>query len=783
LSTTNKQTTQKGNGGGDTVDGSEEQDHNDGPKYSSINAYATMLSRLDTRGYARALMRDADGLVQNILQPMSLPWTHKRAPPVARNIPCDIDDMIEVLTVDEGYFSPFDSHKGGNFGFGQYENGRFRTLKGASCLANSSDLVPSATRRSIDPGIIEMSSVELPIYSLQGPTTRQEVIELSSTYSFGNNVKTENVTNGQSQDIEDDGEIGLRCFQISQALKKRRVEQARTGVRRLEVSVRINSCSSRSTILDGRPTSNNDDDSPSLLPRHLLEATLPLEVQNGRSLSKSKAQIVAKDLGTYDLLYGVGENDGSGQSGNRTRAGRTRLMWTQKNFPTQPKGATTFSSILTGEKLDSGRHKRPRDVLVQLIVDGRIFSGPPKTTESTKDAAKSSPAFQATLDCEQYTRDLMASNPIGMILPVVECIPDSCGTIHVICTTPGRMPRMDVDSALSGTARDSQGVRHCTICLQSSVAGLASTVVEECAICGLVAHIACCLDKGTTRALTGEGTTTMSATDDNDHPSHEWICAHCCHTETTRGADPESTLQKRSSKRSPKPTNKLLESEWKPSSFSLNQPSKQHCAVCSHFGGAMSEVCVRGHRVWAHEVCRIWTNGSIFDNDDDENHGMTTTGIGAVPHRQNCILCNKADDRKIGCCTVKCAAENCHVHVHPMCALLSSLSSDDFDASNDDGTINDESTRAAETAKQNDIILCTQYTLSFAEVGREVGRKWSVSIGDVDHRQQSNQHTTEILPVFFCDIHNPRREPSFYGLPPGGLPAETLRVPPCVDPS
>lgn len=72
-----------------------------------INTGASILASLDTRAYQQSLVQDANTLVQKVLLPMSLPWMHK-IPLVARNIPCDIDEMIAVLTLDDGRFVPFD---------------------------------------------------------------------------------------------------------------------------------------------------------------------------------------------------------------------------------------------------------------------------------------------------------------------------------------------------------------------------------------------------------------------------------------------------------------------------------------------------------------------------------------------------------------------------------------------------------------------------------------------------------------------------------------------------
>mmetsp|Transcript_58163 Transcript_58163/g.142201 ORF Transcript_58163/g.142201 Transcript_58163/m.142201 type:complete len:860 (+) Transcript_58163:197-2776(+) len=744
--------------------------------HHSINAYATMLSRLDQRGYKRALMKDADRLVENILQPMSLPWGHISTSS-ARNIPCDIDNMIDVLTVDEGEFSPFDSHSGGNFGYGQYENGRFRTGKGSSILAHSSDLVRSATRRSVEPGVIEFSSIELPIYSLQEPTSRKDVIDVSAT-----TWKDQSSASGNGRTNED-GEIELRCFEVMQGIKKRKVDKTRSKIQRLDISVRVDSCSSRPTVLDvgQQPSQTNNQ----ALPHHLLEAVLPMEAQNGRYMTKKQARDVAKNLGTYDVNNELEANkDTSQQNTTRPKAGRTRLLWVDRSISRQSKGAM-YSSILTGEILDKDQHKRPRAMKVQIRVGGNVFPGPPETKMEDAQSVTDnylSPNLQSTLDVSKYTECLLSESEgsNGTVLPATECIPDSCGTIHVSCTSPGQIPIMDVDTVLTGATSDGEGRHRCSVCFQSSDGGL---TVEECSRCGLFAHPECCLDKGKRRISTNE-TSTGSPT------SNEWVCACCCYKDIESGIDPESNHYQKRSKRSPKPSNKLLESEWKPSS--MNQSSKYTCTICNHLGGAMSEVCIDGTNVWVHEVCRIWTCGGLCRVDKTASSS----------NQNRCILCSKSDDPNYGCCTVKCAASNCHVHVHPMCALLSSASSFGAESmTNNDVSIIQNGTNVfshVDMARQNDKDRCKQYALSF--VGVTTAEKvfgqtvTPVSAGGTSHSARQN-HTTMadqmkkesstspiMIPVVFCGMHNPKRDQSFYGLPPGGFPDDTLRVPPCIDP-
>jgi hypothetical protein len=239
-----------------------------------------------------------------------------------------------------------------------------------------------------------------------------------------------------------------------------------------------------------------------------------------------------------------------------------------------------------------------------------------------------------------------------------------------------------------------------------------------------------------------------------------------------------------------------LESEWKPAS--IHQSSKQQCVICQHRGGAMSEVFHVSGNLWVHEVCRIWTSGSIFHAGNNEHMRIDEDETMSSNH-QCCILCNKKDEKRYGRCTTKCAAANCHIHVHPMCALLASLPF--YSETHQDDGNNKERVLSVEQAKKIDMDLCRQYTLSFAKVTTSssgVGRprlstSAAVPTTPTPTQQQNlaeqiqttrSNPTPTTVPVIFCNIHNPNRERSFYALPPGGLKSDLLCVPPVVvDPS
>uniref|UniRef100_A0A7S4ABE3 Uncharacterized protein n=2 Tax=Pseudo-nitzschia australis TaxID=44445 RepID=A0A7S4ABE3_9STRA len=716
----------------------------------SIDTCATIMAELDSRSYHQSLMQDANAIVQQILQPMSLPWTHKVIPP-PRNIPFDIDDMIDVLTADDGSHTPF---MNGNFGFGQYETGSLKSSESAILFANSSENYRAAARRSADPGIIQLSTMVLPTTLQSYHTEDISVIRSSPPTSVDADAY-----------LNDDhfikGETSLRCFEAMQALKKQKIEQARSCVASYEISVKVNSSSSRSSIFTRTGT-------PELQPYDILEATLPAEVENGRKMRKTKAKIEAEKLGSYDIRHGI-PNSQSCKSA-KTPVGRTRLVWTSKTPSDQPQ-RVSFTSLVDGKKLENGAQKRPRNIQVRIKVDGQICGVSKGAGHEEQQGHKENNAgmsLQATLECDQLVQSLLDGKPDkikgpNFLPPTIECVPDSAGTIHVVCTSPGTFSSSSVRKMLMPAGQ--RPVPWCTVCWRSTEGGLE---VKKCIGCGLLAHIQCCLEPGESR---------IRSTPTDSGEKEEWKCDVCCYRDNqvricgAKNASHNKTTTKKSK----------LPSKYTDLKFESLQTKSQNvdhskvvddeiqCAICLLSGGAMSRVYVEDEIFWVHEICRIWT-GSNIKVSANLNENQSCALCGANSDLPACFRPRKDNpgeqtSQKIYStrCVVKCAAVGCHISAHPMCALASSLTSQSMNESNHNKSENKpQNLSRIEKAKKRDTELCSQYTLTFASVrGKNSGVKTTV-------------------PIFFCGIHNPAREKSFYGFYPGGKMMdinETLKVP------
>ncbi len=744
---------------------------------------------MDERSYHRNLLCSANRLAREILQPLSLPWMH-RCNPVTRNMPFDLDDMAEILMADDGSYTP---HENGPLGFGRFDVGQLRRGPLNTRLATSSDSWCSASRRLDDPGILEVSSVFLPLpYSRVSSPTKLQHCDVTLLCEQMNEVDV------ASRNYIPHGELALRCHEHSSTNKRRRISAIRSCGRHLLVSVKVNASSSRSSLFSGLQM-----ESSSRYGR-LLEATLPAEVQSGRILSIAKAHKIAENLGTYDSRHGLSNTSNVGKTANRLSCGRTRLVWTQK-IPTDQPQKVSFSSLLTGVRIEGANQKRPRDIKVAIRVDGEIFGSESSSEESSHrktgmfenfpaasrsiflSDAVDNPHLQCMMDDEEFVKNILNDAPKlasdrskvrGRSVssqPVLDCLPDSNGLIGVVCSSPGRISVSSVHDYLNLAAKESP-LRLCTVCWAPDIDQ--NNLVKECSECGVLVHSSCCHDKGEMLPLT-------LASDAEEQ--HIWRCAVCCHNhqiQSTPGSKATSipvNEQAKKSKRKSRLPHWLQDSHIDDplaagrSGSALSDMSSHgiKCELCPYRGGAMSRIRVNNDFVWMHEVCRVWLRGCM----------KAPTILAEETISRECSLCGQtkrqatakasSDVSFLGVSEylVKCAASRCQVYFHPMCALLSSklngVSNEGKAATSDIKT--NEIDYQAESPQEADRRLCSCFTLTALDC--EVTTSYN--------RVEAGTREVVQVPIAFCGIHNPKREASFRGLYPGGrhVNAEVMRVP------
>ena len=727
---------------------------------------------------------------------MTFPWKHQ-AVSAAKNMPFDIDEMPSILAQEDKSRNPFNN---GPLGFGRFESGE-RKDGPFSPLVDPQDVICSAARRSDDPGIIEWRSLAKP------PSPDDDAFE-------GQMNKMPLTTTRLDQSADDPvafgiadhadtivrGEISLLCFEEVQRRKRRKLYQSTHCTRQRLISVKVGSTSTRSTVLPCfRKTVQADVGSRKKLPSLILEATLPAEVHNGKVVSAAKAKSLIKELGSY---YNTVKNS------SRGAVGRTRLVWSEKNQSDQPQRAS-FTSLLTGEKIESGGQKRPREIRVSIKLNGtpvlrigdlrklsssslsfaRGASGGVHQIRGEIMPGKHKRKLLCSLDTGKLVNKLLldaaktANNIVttsfksfSMVAPKIECLPDSSGLIGVVCSVPGRFSgESSVQTVWKDCARNP--TLTCSICWSSSTA---SASVEECYTCGVTVHLGCCYDSGERIRLKSE--------EENSNSISSWRCAVCC--KVGGGKDINSPADCGKSKKPaqlPQPIKDalsasavLMSSEALQASVSLNPK----CALCPHSGGAMSPFDLNGKTIWIHEICRIWCLG-FGSLEGGSRVDLATTSL--FKRAASCALCGtsiesvaRSMSNESGAsgvtspyCLTKCAAARCQVHFHPMCARLASLLCKNNNSSSDRnmnvagrGSVQD----AISDSKNFDVYLCSQYTLTAAKC---------VAVQGANGRDPGFECFSSI-PVAFCGIHNPRRDRSFFGMYPGGqhVDGSVVRIPP-----
>ena len=421
-----------------------------------------LLSCLDNKSYSRAVLRDSNTYLENILFPMVFPW-HNTKVSLTRTTPKDIDEMCGVVYVEEAEVSIGEGREGpadGVFGFGKHEMGVDPTKDDhqnayiyemrQSSRARGNVTAMSAARRSNDHGQIELAVLMPPPPSIDTLLFAHREVGSPQVLNFCNSdqeeiFKMKAIANGEraqaaasmplycesvdgdaffnppafpdSDDDDYEGRVGddeklkgrdqeedliglyehgvetgyVGIMQRERIAKKRR-DLVTSCSRRWKISIRVGGSSSRSRLFRSKVSSC---DAPNIcagvnctLKRPMLcAAILPNSVQNGKSVkldeaSKMDIEGLAASLGSYDcrsMLQSASEKSSSAKK--KVNVGRTRLLWTERSdrrkdgcMNATPKaGKATYTSIITGRRLDPNAYRRPREVHVGIRLNGHLL--------------------------------------------------------------------------------------------------------------------------------------------------------------------------------------------------------------------------------------------------------------------------------------------------------------------------------------------------------------------------------------------------------------------------
>jgi len=860
-----------------------------------------VLARLDGQSYRQAVYQDAGMINDNFLAPPHFPWYSRKCLPqkMTKEMPRDIDDLHVITHCQDELYAPFGDFQG-PFGFGRYENGQSR--------GNYSNTAPqddayAAARRFQDPGVLELTArfpLPSPINALMSVdepcpspakkwknelSKNPDHVSMLSHLPFHWEKKNRLPPSIDQQ--KNSPSSGQQSYLQPQKLTEIR-SKSKAQIRKWKISMKVGGVSSRSTLFPSSSIIGTDGDQD--VPENCRKVIRPMlavcSIQHGQTVTSEKALEMdnvgfAHSLGSHDCRYTDAllnpKKDGANRA-KRIEVGRTRLVWSNliqgdESSSSSTRNRVNFNSLLTGQRVDVSKCKRPTEVKVGLRLNGRTIMEEAlealpnvrKRKHSTRNAESDGPALELRIQCPESRTDeeidaaLLLNSSIGLpkegrVLPrstengavvylemgiqrhsdidrndiiasllkfnqkksvqkkhkrgasgrtvstesaplpfegsqVIKksnsprfaCVPLEDGLMRTVCLNAGNMAGIATHHIIREVLeQESEPIsrKRCSVCWSDEGSGKEG--VQECAECGLLAHLNCCLDRGefSTRgsqdmdgALKHQNAPNKDGMQRSDDQADQWKCAVCCHY---------TDMKPRRNARMP---SRFVDGETYASSkhagdhaaanTNANLPGPQ-CSLCIHRGGAMSRLRSShdlGHsQKWAHEVCRIWSGRHLFDNS--KTNECSPEVPFASPLSLLCALCGTGGvkgDKSLQFNTgiTKCAARGCSVAFHPMCALLASKVGFDEkgDRSNSrkarkkrhaDQAVEDKTSDDQEIMEA-DKKLCKQYTLQLVQLTRKEPAAVS-----------AREDKAIIIPVAFCGIHNPRRDAAFFGCLPGG---------------
>lgn len=765
-----------------------------GPQIN-VDATANLLVCIDQQGYQDAILRDADRILGSYLMPMEFPWMHGEQP-VIKNMAFDIDEMPGLLTIDDSMNTPFER---GTFGYGKFETGK--NPKGGSPISTPNDDIRRASRRSSDPGIIELTTIKSSSDCDNGSQHREQryltagsslstldVVRLPPTVleNSGFSHFSTDCTIDDSITL-DDATLPLRQYRYTHAVQMKKVALAECKVAKNFISVRFGCVSSRKTIFEPflkRCSKVREEKEMNTIGKYyrrpiLVNAFLPLETVNGRNFITSAAKTIADTLGSYDIRNSSASSYKEDQTGKddrkRVSTGRTRMIWTKEHA--KDKRTRVVASILTGNNLEPCNFKRSRDVRVAIKLNGEVLTHDiwetSRSPKSVVDRLLTPPDTLVTADTGILEKTINAAisgvasasggrskrpsmNVSVCVANKKICLLDTSGFVRRLIRNGNKVPNeLQGFSSIQHEGRSFLSPRF--ECLPTADGTMRLT-------CITFGTLAPCWIPSVTQAYP-QSCTICNLDDSEENVDVCKTCGVAVH----------------------------LKCYWKEGEhYSTGESERDswHCASCSTFQ-------LKGQRTTASSIVenhvvsvtntrrRSIKVPARFRNDiKEETEGVTDESF-KNPRRQ-CAMCPHTggamnaygNDWMHVVCRVwssskryattrcaycgetssvgvtKCAGNRCSIHFHPMCAILfSKMSTKSVHPPEKEHNID------LPNRKQQDIYLSTQATLKFMHCNR--GK------------------SSTVIPVAFCGYHNPLREPTFYGCYPAGLwIGESVRIPP-----
>ena len=671
-----------------------------------IDVWANALVEIQPRGRARDQIRDADKLLHELLLPMSFPWAHPCVP-INKVMPYDLEDMPAILAAGSSIPAV-------------EEHGEFGHLRSRRTPRSTQ----VAARRSNDPGVVEFTSFFSPSQAQRHAMSKSGLFDPSE------------------QDPTIDGELSLRMYKEVQDRKRKRLMMEHTNKKTKFISFRLGSASSRSSIFA-------DIDIPGcqLL---LLPAQFPKSIQEGMRLSGEKAFETAHELGAYNIRpvppEALALNDTSYK--NRIFVGRSRIIWSEKDDARSISQRVPYRSLLTGDRLEGSSAKRPIQVKVAIRINGILLAS---NGMSAKEAATLSNDAAWTWDDSLSYSNRVVNGALDIACR--ECSSDAAD--HSQCRLASEVFLKEVtgqavksgntkiSSLLKRTRQELRIQRDTATSSRNSLVERGQLLVTPpCIDCvpteDGIYSVVCTKPGALVWGSVAKGSRTQPKRDVSTMVLRELsidlkCCSICWNREAPLMNDGSSTKCSTCGVRVH--SSCLLECQdkgtWNCRACTLEvADSECVCSICNHSGGELFEDD-DGSRV--HKICKTWCYGSKDTND--------TT----------CHLCSEKTNA-----VARCAATNCSIQFHPMCAVIASISANEHFGDLKQGG-----------DRERDAYLCSQHQLSMLHTTFRGGGC-------------SDMGCSTMLPVALCGYHNPLRRDDYYGLYPGGSIVEfgAMRIPP-----
>eukprot|EP00581_Thalassiosira_minuscula_P020083 CAMPEP_0183718262 /NCGR_PEP_ID=MMETSP0737-20130205/11572_1 /TAXON_ID=385413 /ORGANISM="Thalassiosira miniscula, Strain CCMP1093" /LENGTH=958 /DNA_ID=CAMNT_0025947793 /DNA_START=543 /DNA_END=3419 /DNA_ORIENTATION=+ len=457
---------------------SEQSDNESMEEIPSDDLIVQILARLDGPSYNQALHQDARSISENFLIPPHFPWHSRTRLPqkMMKTLPRDIDDLQVISHCQDKLHAPYGDFQG-PFGFGRYENGQSRgnysNVPPAQTLSlKAGSMASAAARRSHDPGIIELN-VQIPLPSSidaianskeQGaPTTAGKweaellhdpdcasmlrhlpyrwVKRGHSAHSHSTDHLSDHPHRGKTETHAEINGSDFKSHKLNESRSNSRaqLDLAKYCTRKWKISTKVGGVSSRSSLFPPSTrapgTAGAGDQGPEntrkVIRPMLCLASLPQSIQTGQTVSTEKAMEMdaagfAHSLGSYDCRFTEALLNPKRDSINRAKrieVGRTRLVWSnliqgeESQLPSA-RSRLNFNSLITGQRVDPSKFKRPTEVKVGVRLNGRIVmeeayegisilptSNIRKRKHSTRQAENESPALKPRAQYSEFRKD------------------------------------------------------------------------------------------------------------------------------------------------------------------------------------------------------------------------------------------------------------------------------------------------------------------------------------------------------------------------------------------